>query len=177
MLERILVALDGSDHANKALDWACDLAGRYQSELIAVHVVSDRPLSEAERQMAEVEFHLEMSKDYDVTPLLDARGDPRLTGELLAAQAAETGRRFRQAWGERLLEDARFKAKDRKVRKFEKALMQGGPARSILKIAEDKKVDLIVMGRRGLGDLAGLMLGSISHKVSELANCACLTVK
>ena len=37
--------------------------------------------------------------------------------------------------------------------------------------------DLIVMGRRGLGDLGGLLMGSVSHKVCHLADCACLTVK
>ena len=33
------------------------------------------------------------------------------------------------------------------------------------------------MGRRGHGDLQGLLLGSVSHKVCQLADCACLTVK
>jgi chaperonin GroEL len=37
--------------------------------------------------------------------------------------------------------------------------------------------DMIVMGRRGLSDLQGLLMGSVSHKVSHLADCACLTVK
>ena len=46
-------------------------------------------------------------------------------GQLLAAQASETGRRFRQAWGERLIENARYKAKDNKVRKFEGLLEEG----------------------------------------------------
>lgn len=177
MLERILVAVDGSNHANKALDWACDLASRYDSELIAVHVISDRPLSKAERQMAEVEFHHEIAKGYDVTPLMDARGDLSLMGQVLAAQAAETGVRFRHAWGERILEGVRFRAKDKKVKKFEGLLREGGPARSILNVAKDRRVDPIVMGRRGLGDLEGLLLGSVSHKVTQLAECPCLTVK
>jgi nucleotide-binding universal stress UspA family protein len=107
----------------------------------------------------------------------DARGDPRQMGQLLAAQASETGRRFRQAWGEGLIDGARYKAKDKKVKKFHGLLVEGGSARTILKLAADRKVDLIVMGRRGLGDLQGLLLGSVSHKVSNLAECACLTVK
>ena len=56
-------------------------------------------------------------------------------------------------------------------------LKDGDPATSILRAADDEAADIIVMGRRGLGDLAGLLLGSVSHKVTHLASCACLTVK
>ena len=43
--------------------------------------------------------------------------------------------------------------------------------------SKHEKPDMIVMGRRGLSDLQGLLMGSVSHKVSHLADCACLTVK
>ena len=56
-------------------------------------------------------------------------------------------------------------------------LEDGEPATAVLPAAQDEAADLIVMGRRGLGDLAGLLLGSVSHKVSHLAACACLTVR
>ena len=56
-------------------------------------------------------------------------------------------------------------------------LAAGDPAKEILNIANEEHADIIVMGRRGLGDLAGLLLGSVSHKVAHLAECACLTVK
>lgn len=39
MFSRILVALDGSDYSLKALDFAVDLAKKYQSQLVLVHVV------------------------------------------------------------------------------------------------------------------------------------------
>ncbi|HKY46826.1 MAG TPA: universal stress protein, partial [Acidimicrobiia bacterium] len=31
--------------------------------------------------------------------------------------------------------------------------------------------------RRGRGDLGGLLLGSVSHKVAHLASCAVMTVR
>ena len=54
-MERIMVALDGSEHSEKALDLASDIAARYRAELILLHVVSDKPLTDAERHMVELE--------------------------------------------------------------------------------------------------------------------------
>jgi nucleotide-binding universal stress UspA family protein len=56
-------------------------------------------------------------------------------------------------------------------------LREGDPAAAILNLTREENADIIVMGRRGLGDLAGLLLGSVSHNVTHLAECACLTVK
>ena len=77
MIKRVLVALDGSDHANKALDLACEMASRFGAELLAVHVITDQPLSDAERRMA-VEVQAEGAKDFNVAPLMGASSDTRL---------------------------------------------------------------------------------------------------
>lgn len=53
----------------------------------------------------------------------------------------------------------------------------GDPAEAIIKIAETRKCDLIVMGSRGLGRLAGLVLGSVSQKVVSHAPCPVLIVR
>lgn len=49
-------------------------------------------------------------------------------------------------------------------------------AKEILKCAGEIGADLIVLGRRGLGGVAGLFLGSVSQKVAQEADCACMTV-
>ncbi|OXT02189.1 universal stress protein UspA [Notoacmeibacter marinus] len=59
------------------------------------------------------------------------------------------------------------------VRGFVKA---GQPARTIVKFGEDRKADLIVVGSRGLGDVEGFLLGSVSHKVTSLATCPVMVV-
>jgi len=38
MLTKILVAVDGSEHADRALAMACDIAGKYHAELHLIHV-------------------------------------------------------------------------------------------------------------------------------------------
>ncbi len=59
----------------------------------------------------------------------------------------------------------------------ETVIDHGSPTHNIIQCAKSNKVDMIVMGSRGLSDLGGLLLGSVSHKVSHLADCTCVTVR
>jgi nucleotide-binding universal stress UspA family protein len=53
----------------------------------------------------------------------------------------------------------------------------GRAARVILEMGSEEGADLIVLGSRGLSDLAGLVLGSVTHKVLHLAHCPVLVVR
>jgi len=53
----------------------------------------------------------------------------------------------------------------------------GYAAREIINDAEEVNADLIVMGSRGRGDLAGLLLGSTAHKVIHLSDRPVLVVR
>jgi len=55
-------------------------------------------------------------------------------------------------------------------------LLWGDPAQAIIEAADRSKVDTIVVGRRGRGRLSGLLLGSVSQKLTSLAPCAVLVV-
>ncbi len=72
---------------------------------------------------------------------------------------------------------AKEQAKERgavKVRGFVKA---GRPSSVIVKFAQDKDVDLIVVGSRGThSDKDGMLLGSVSHRVASRAKCPVLVV-
>ncbi len=52
----------------------------------------------------------------------------------------------------------------------------GDPASSIIKMAAREAADAIVLGRRGRGRLAGLLLGSVARKVVSLAPCTVIVV-
>ena len=56
-------------------------------------------------------------------------------------------------------------------------LIEGSPAEAILDVAETRQSELIIMGPRGLGTLAGLLVGSTSQKVVDHAPCPVLIVR
>ena len=55
-------------------------------------------------------------------------------------------------------------------------ILEGDPADAITDAAEDEKCDLIVMGTRGLSDIKGMALGSVSHKVLHTTDIMVLLV-
>ncbi|MMZ57327.1 Stress response protein NhaX [compost metagenome] len=78
--------------------------------------------------------------------------------------------------GEELLGRAKAKAEAAGV-KTEALYVKGDPARQIVEKAQEGAYQLIVIGSRGLSGLKEMMLGSVSHKVSQLASCPVLIVK
>lgn len=61
--------------------------------------------------------------------------------------------------------------------KAEVEVRSGTPATEILNYAEEKEVDLIVMGSRGLSAIQRLVLGSVSQAVASRARVPVLIVK
>ncbi|MBD2627451.1 universal stress protein [Trichormus variabilis] len=56
-------------------------------------------------------------------------------------------------------------------------LVNGDPADEIVRLANIYKVDLVVIGSRGLTGMKRIVLGSVSTQVMEEANCSVLVVK
>ncbi|HSG78188.1 MAG TPA: universal stress protein [Acidimicrobiia bacterium] len=55
--------------------------------------------------------------------------------------------------------------------------LEGYPADELVRYAEEAGADLLVVGSRGRGDLASLVLGSTSHRVVNHAPCDVLVVR
>jgi nucleotide-binding universal stress UspA family protein len=53
----------------------------------------------------------------------------------------------------------------------------GHVAKNIVETAADLNSDLIVMGSRGLSDVQGILLGSVTHKVMQLTPIAVLVAR
>lgn len=58
-----------------------------------------------------------------------------------------------------------------------KEYRRGDPAGQILEAAKDRAADLIVLGSRGLGQLGGLIIGSVSERVLHGAHTPVLIVR
>ena len=55
--------------------------------------------------------------------------------------------------------------------------LHGQAARILLDIATEEDAGLVIMGSRGLGDLAGMLLGSTTHKLLHLTQIPVLVVR
>jgi len=75
-----------------------------------------------------------------------------------------------------VVESAKKFAQDHGAKKVRGFVKSGQPARTIVGFAKEKGASLIVVGSRGLGDIEGYLLGSVSHKVTSLAECPVLVV-
>lgn len=174
MIQRILIATDGSEHGMRALDVASELAAGLGARLIVAHVLlHDRPSSEIER-MAEVEHLLP-----EVAPEagLDAANVPGNMTALLDAQDSDIkAARLVRAIGEKVLDRARKRAEAAGVETVTTRLCLGDFADELLDLAEADAADMMVLGRRGLGRLRAAILGSVSQKVLHYAQVPVLTV-
>jgi nucleotide-binding universal stress UspA family protein len=60
---------------------------------------------------------------------------------------------------------------------FKHCLKQGSAGKGIVEIAEEERVDLIVMGTHGRRGLSRLLMGSVAEEVVRHAPCPVLTLK
>ena len=147
MFKNILCAVDGSEHALKAAELAADLAKQYGASLTFLTVSKELKMTPEVKRFMQIE-HLTGSPQYVLDEMTD-----------------------------RVLADAKAAAKARGLTGVKSEVKTGNPARAIVAYADRTKADAIVMGGRGLGDIGGALLGSVSHKVSSLSKCTCITVK
>lgn len=145
MFNRILVAADGSEGSDKALNLAIKLKEKCANELIILTVYRHHSLLETSMSMVRPE-------------------EPELPDDALRDYAKS------------IVEDAKEIAKSAGVVDVRGFVKSGQPARTIVTFAKEHDADLIVLGSRGLGDVEGFLLGSVSHKVTSLSKKPVLVV-
>ena len=61
--------------------------------------------------------------------------------------------------------------------KFDVRILEGAPGNKIPEVAKIEKIDLIVMGSRGITNFTGLFLGSVAHQVLHKSECPVFIAK
>lgn len=149
MISRILVPHDGTGMSDKALEKAVELAKGFKAELVLLHIIEQIP----------------------VPPSIMLGGDT-----VLINRARRSIRRE--------LEVGWNKMAEVKIRQMEKSNVDatcecvvGAAADQILRFAKNNKVDIIVMASRRFKGISKIKaLGSVTRRVSELANCPVLII-
>ncbi len=149
---KLLLATDGSPDAWRAVDVLKSFEFSSGSSLTLLHVMK--------KQVFETELFVESTRKSraefvkKVKDLFGNRGTDGVrllkdTGDALAATGLN----------------------------IDECLVFGHQASSIIKVARQKKVDLVIVGSRGRTGLRRMFLGSVSHHISQLAPCSVLVVR
>lgn len=176
VFKKIVIATDGSDHAEKAVRLGADIAAKYGAEVVIVHALLGGEVSESLVRMAEIENLLGYVRREPRTRV-QAGQIGAIAYETRSAEDEARSYRVLTAIGERILATAESIAREHGAERVATHLANGDPTTQILNTAESEHADLIVCGARGLSDLRALMLGSVSHKLSHLAPVTCITVR
>ena len=147
MIKKILIAVDGSRHSMKCVEYGAQVAKGLGAEVLLFHVVKPYNLPESLKQFAKTEHMATIDSD-----LLKIGAQHLLAGAMDLARSAG-------------LKDVDIE------------IEEGPIARTIVARAEKFGADLIVIGSRGMGDLEGMLRGGVSHRVEILAKCPVLVVK
>ncbi len=149
MFRKILVGVDGSEAAARAVALAAALSATHRAQLILVHVVQLSAIADQVLKISATE-HL--------------KEDPKGVMEKLSQTVLDKARKHALQAG--ALEG-----------QITTVTTDGNQAQQLVQAAKRRKADLIVVGSRGRGRMEGLLLGSVSQKIAALAPCPCLIAR
>lgn len=153
MYKKILVPLDGSDPSNHALEHAINIAENFGSKVMLLAVVP------------KVVIPVFPDEGFGAAPVTAAK------------DMARYQEKMREIY-ENVLKEAESKVSTKNPDLgLETVLKEGRPSSTIVEMAEDGDVDLIVMGSRGVGGITGWILGSTSRRVVDSCTKPILIVK
>ena len=145
---RLMVAVDGSENAQRALEAAVDMTTRMKLELQIVHVDYVPGLLWS------------MGLPGSMIPTDRIEKDAESYGEQLVSKAVKFAK-----------DGGVANPKGEMVTKLT------SPAQAIVELAEKRDVDVILIGTRGLGGFRKMLLGSVANSVLHYAHCSVLIVK
>lgn len=148
MIKKILVAVDGTESGNKALDFGLDLAEKYTASVVILNVL-DIP----------VYGILSNSMTTPSSSSLLFLNDLRRVHTNLLDKASE------------------YAMSVKPKLKVKTELREGSPPDQIVLMATEGDFDVVVVGHGAKGKVRRMFLGRTSERVAHLAKCAVLIVK
>lgn len=174
MFKHVLLATDGSANASRAAAAAADIAATYGARLTLVTVLSRFMMLEDIESMPVARKLPRAAKD-ELRRI--HRMIPKSSTDIDVYSYIPALPSLIDALGEVILDEAEKAATRRKLRKITRVAVEGEAATQILKLVNDGKADLVVLGTRGLSNFRGLLIGGVSNKVIHGVKCPCLLVK
>ena len=203
-IERIACCTDFSTNADEAFTTAMDLAAKYHARLFVVHVLPSEinptltdmasvSLDEThkalipelqERMQAEYGQRLEGHVEYEIIVLYGHVSSEILTfleqekmGLVVMGSYGLAGIElvFFGSVAKRGGAQGTLLGTDRALKYYR--ILAGPPREAIPTIARVEKCDLIVIGPRGLGNVKGIIWGSVTHRMLPGAPCPILVVQ
>jgi len=168
-----LVPTDGSAGSERALEQAIELAIKHEARIVLVHALLRGHMPEGLMRAARVEHIAEQTQQSDNLVNMPQEIMARVQGR----HGTQLPLDVLEFIGKRVLSGGERYCKEQGVKQVEHIVDEGDAAEIVLNAAKRCSADLIVMGSRGLGGLSGLLLGSVSQKVVQLATCSCMLVK
>ena len=151
IFSKILIPVDGSTNSMKAIDYAVDLADKYKSELLALHVLYSQ---------SGFAFHKET-----------------VAGTITSSSLNDLNLEAKQE-AEKWFEEINKRAEERNVQiKTEVVFTVISIVEGILTYAEKENINLIIIGSKGKSGWKKLIVGSVASGISTYAHCPILIVK
>jgi nucleotide-binding universal stress UspA family protein len=145
----MLVAVDGSENSGSALDFALDIAEKFNASIMVLNVSESLAMS---------------AVPAETLPIADGNTDG-LDKEL------------RKVHDEILSRSVTHAKTVKPNLTISSMLTEGDPAQEIVNVAREGDFDVIVVGHRGLGRIKELVLGGVSEKVARLTPCPIIIVR
>jgi nucleotide-binding universal stress UspA family protein len=160
----VLVPTDLSDSANHALRYALEEATLHRAKVTLLHVLS----SHADTDVYYVTGSPESGSQGNFDPVVGGRVGARLPSQPTVVRSDPNEEALTRLHD--LMRGAFHGTWDVEV-------AVGHPADTIVRVAQERGADLIVMGTHGRTGLQHVLLGSVAEKVVRLAPCPVLTVR
>jgi nucleotide-binding universal stress UspA family protein len=171
LINKILVPIDGSDTAHEAMEYALDIADQYDASVELLNV------ADTSLESIPTFPYPTSTLGFARTRGVNSRVNPPMTRTTLPPWVNSFKEKLEET-NVQMLDEALKNAKEAKPElEIGTKALAGQPAEKIVEASEEGDFDLIVMGSKGLGDIKGMLLGSVSNRVANNAKVPVMIVK